>query len=522
MALGINTNVASLSAQNQLGNSQKLNDQALERLSSGLRINSAKDDAAGLAISTRFQAQISGLNVAQRNANDGISLAQTAEGSLGEITNNLQRIRELSVQSANSTNSASDREALQEEVSQLVSEIERTATTAQFNGLNLLDGSFTSQQFQVGANANQIINVSVGGARSTQIGSIVNETGTNTVSTVVGGAVGGTARASADAYDGVSATASTGGNVTINGTNIVSSADFTGQTSRGETDDSAFAKASAINASGAGVTAVASNTQTIALGGANAVAATFTATGDSASYTLNINGTDVLASTLSFDSGVSTISASDVVNAVNAAQSDTGVTASFDTATNEIIFTNASGGNINVTETYDETEATAGNVSANTVLATGETGDATLAATYRGDITLQSSETVNITAGAAIVGMDAAAQNVLTVDASQSVATVDISTVSGANNAILAIDAALDSINGSRAQLGAVQSRFESTISNLATTSENLSAANSRILDADFAAETAKLSKSQVLQQAGISVLAQANARPQQVLSLLQ
>ncbi|HIO98157.1 MAG TPA: flagellin, partial [Marinobacter salarius] len=155
MALGINTNVASLSAQNQLNKSQELSNQALERLSSGLRINSAKDDAAGLAISTRFQSQISGLNVAQRNANDGISLAQTAEGALEETTNILQRIRELSVQSANSTNSSSDRSALQGEVNQLKQELDRIAGTTQFNGLNLLDGSFTAQSFQVGANANQ-------------------------------------------------------------------------------------------------------------------------------------------------------------------------------------------------------------------------------------------------------------------------------------------------------------------------------------------------------------------------------
>jgi len=170
MSLGINTNVASLNAQNQLNSSQKLNDQALERLSSGLRINSAKDDAAGLAISTRFSSQISGLNIAQRNANDGISLAQTAEGALEETTNILQRIRDLSVQSANSTNSASDRSALQGEVNQLKQEVDRIASSTQFNGLNLLDGSFTAQNFQVGANAGQTISVSVAGARGADLG----------------------------------------------------------------------------------------------------------------------------------------------------------------------------------------------------------------------------------------------------------------------------------------------------------------------------------------------------------------
>ena len=177
MALGINTNVASLNAQNQLGKSQSMNDQALQRLSSGLRINSAKDDAAGLAISTRFQSQISGLNVAQRNANDGISLSQTAEGALNEITNNLQRIRELSVQSANATNSTSDREALNSEVQQRIQEIDRISTQTAFNGLKVLDGSFAKQDFQVGANAGETIGIDLTqSTRSNDLGEITAAT----------------------------------------------------------------------------------------------------------------------------------------------------------------------------------------------------------------------------------------------------------------------------------------------------------------------------------------------------------
>ena len=519
MALGINTNVASLSAQNQLSRSQGLNDQALERLSSGLRINSAKDDAAGLAISTRFQAQISGLNVAQRNANDGISLAQTAEGALGEITNSLQRIRELSVQSANATNSSSDRQALQEEVAQLQSEIERVATTTEFNNTKLLNGNFTAKQFQVGANANQTINVSVDGARTTQIGSIVNEAGGNDITGAVTGLTNGSARASADAYEGAVATATDGTNVTINGVNIVDSSDFTGLSSRGETSDSAFAKAAAINASGAGVSAVASNTQSIDLGGTDGVSigGTFAESGSSVGYTLSINGENVLNETLTSSS--KTISANDIVDAINANRDTTGVTASFDTSNNNITLTNASGGNIDVSETTTITNAGSDDAEVSSILATGEDTAGTVAASFTGNITLQSNELVNIGGTQNIIGFD---KGIVDVDKTQSVATVDISTVGGANNAILAVDAALDSINSSRAKLGAVQNRFDSTISTIASTAENLSAANSRILDADFAAETAKLAKSQVLQQAGISVLAQANARPQQVLSLLQ
>ena len=526
MALGINTNVASLSAQNQLNKSQNLNDQALERLSSGLRINSAKDDAAGLAISTRFQAQISGLNVAQRNANDGISLAQTAEGALGEITSSLQRIRELSVQSANATNNDSDRQALQEEVAQLQSEIERVATTTEFNNTKLLNGNFSAQQFQVGANANQTINVTVDGARATQIGSIVNEKGLNNVTASVATVgVGGAAETSAASYVGVGSASSDGTNVTINGTNIVSSADFTGETARGETSDSAYAKAAAINASDAGVTAVASNSQTIDLGASDAVVfGANAATADAATYALSVNGENVLSENLTASN--TAISATDIVNAVNSKSDTTGVTASFDATSNKLTFSNASGGNIEIKETVSGVtdDGTSGDDTLNTILADG-TGNAAAGnntATYRGDITLQSNELVNITAGADVIGFDASTQNILNVDTTKSVATVDISTVEGANEAILAIDAALDAVNSSRAKLGAVQNRFESTISNIASTSENLSAANSRILDADFASETAKLAKSQVLQQAGISVLAQANSRPQQVLSLLQ
>ena len=516
MALGINTNVASLSAQNQLSNSQKLNDQALERLSSGLRINSAKDDAAGLAISTRFQAQISGLNVAQRNANDGISLAQTAEGALGSVTDSLQRIRELSVQSANATNSASDRQALQEEVGQLVSEIERIATTTEFNNTKLLNGNFTSQQFQVGANANQTINVTVDGARTTQIGSIVNEKGASAVAGVAAIGSAGTAEATADTYNGVDSNPIDGTNVTINGTNIVSSADFSGETSRGETSDSAFAKAAAINASDAGVSAVASSTQTINVGSANAITFAADELGDTATYALAVNGESVFSQNLAF--GSATVSATDIQNAINSKSDTTGVTASFDATTNELTFTNASGGNIELKETVSGVAngGVSGADPLDTILTTGgaaavTAGDNT--ATFRGDIALQSNELVNITAGAAVVGFDATSQNILNVDNTKSVATLDISTVAGANEAILAIDSALDSINSSRAKLGAVQNRFESTISNIASTSENLSAANSRILDADFAAETAKLSKSQVLQQAGISVLTPVRSR---------
>ncbi|MBB5322564.1 flagellin [Marinobacter oulmenensis] len=395
MALGINTNVASISAQNQLNKSQSMNDQALQRLSSGLRINSAKDDAAGLAISTRFQAQITGQNVATRNANDGISLAQTTEGALDEITNNLQRIRELAVQAANASNSSSDRAALNDEVEQRVAEIDRIAAQTSFNGQKVLDGNFGKQTFQVGANAGETISVDLSdGSRSSQIGDVVS---------------------------------------------------------------------SAQSVSAFGAATDASGFAAFSVGGSDPVVVTFEAMDDAI-------GTGATA----------TEQAQYVADQINGAGIG-GLYAEVDDSDNVKI--TASGDYI---QELDAANASAASTAVETAI---------------------ESETYNMT---------------LEDDGSGSLDDLSVNTVSDANNAIMRIDSALGSVNEIRSQLGAVQNRFESTINNLQTSVENLSASNSRILDADFASETAKLAKSQVLQQAGISVLAQANARPQQVLSLLQ
>jgi len=492
MALGINTNVASLSAQNQLSSSQKLNDQALERLSSGLRINSAKDDAAGLAISTRFQSQITGLNVAQRNANDGISLAQTAEGALNEITNNLQRIRELSVQSANATNSASDRAALNQEVSQRIEEIDRIASQTSFNGLKVLDGNFGLADFQVGANAGETISVNLSqGTRANQIGQIAEGTGAR-------GAFGTGLSGSGTIQVGSGETYNIGASVA--------------GTEEGQSASSAYAKAEAIKSAGiSGLTVSAQNTASYDL--------TAVAGDDLDTYGLEVNGQSIFATT-DLTAG---ISAEQVKNAINDASSETGVTASLDAGT--LTLTSVDGRDITVNQTSTEGAgappvAVSGGLAIGTndsVL--GAVGDAAAAGnTNVGTVTLSASESIEITTDATALGFTG---SVISKDTS-TLSNVDISDVAGANDAIKRIDSALTSVNGLRGELGAIQNRFESTIANLGTSVENLSAANSRILDADFASETAKLSKSQVLQQAGISVLAQANARPQQVLSLLQ
>ena len=541
MALGINTNVASLSAQNQLSNSQKLNDQALERLSSGLRINSAKDDAAGLAISERFTSQINGLNQAARNANDGISLAQTAEGALEETSNILQRIRELAVQSSNATNSASDREALQQEVSQLLNEVDRVASTTQFNGLNLLDGTFSAQNFQVGANANQTISVSVAGVKTSQLGASVNDSGAR-AETVTGDTTGATnaTRTISDGADAFAATRSLTGAVTanaasdisINDVSIDSSTAFAiaGDSYRG--GDSATAKAAAINAASGqtGVSAQADNTITF---GNNAGVAgvddflnfsagtTFDAAG---SYALQINGETVLSQTFANGSNTAdaNISLNDAIASINASSDKTGVTARKEG--DQLVLQAQDGRNIEINETasFDGAAATSMETVFSTTSDTVDAGATAINATdtFRGNVTLSSNDSVTLAGTVADLGFDSTSQS--NIAASGSLEGLTIETVDGASSAISRVDAALNTINDNRAQLGAVQNRFESTISNIQTTSENLSAARGRILDADFAAETAKLSKSQVLQQAGISVLAQANARPQQVLSLLQ
>jgi flagellin len=382
----INTNIASLNAQRNLNASQNSLAVSLQRLSSGLRINSAKDDAAGLAIAQRFTAQVNGLNVAARNANDGISLAQTAEGALGEIANNLQRIRELAVQSRNATNSLSDRQALNTEAQQLKNEIDRVATQSAFNGVKLLDGSFTNQVFQVGANVGETITVSsIANAQSAQLGS-------SSIAQVTG--------AAASAF-----TAITAGHLTINAVSVGPIAADTNAANR----------------------------------------------------------------------------ASSIAAAVNSYSGQTGVYATIlSSAPTQVVLTNSG----SVPATPDIVIAFGG--ASATTATTGLTAATTSAATVTG------------------------------------FAALDISSGAGADTAITSMDAALTTVATARATLGATQNRFSSVVSSLQTAAENLSASRSRIQDADFAAETANLTRAQILQQAGTAMLAQANALPNNVLTLLR
>jgi flagellin len=465
MAQVINTNIASLNAQRNLNKSQSTMATSLQRLSSGMRINSAKDDAAGLAISERFTAQIRGLNQAVRNSNDGISLAQTAEGALGEVTTNLQRIRELAVQSANATNSASDRAAMQQEVSQLVAEIDRVAGQTNFNGVKLLDGSFSAQAFQVGANVGETITVS----------SITNATKAGL------GLDNGTATATSTAVTG---TALAAGDISVNGVDV------------GAAAGNAKAIAAAIDATSSTVSATATTSVNVGAFTNDAGAA------NGSVYALNVQSvsisrtaagaTGILAADLDTELG------NQAANLTSAGISYTGTFAG-----GNLTFTDADGDNIVVSQTQTGTTATVANGVG--------TNRGTVSITSTGDDLVIAGSAGGLTAAGLSAGTTAATAN-----------TLDVSTVEGANLLITAVDAALNTVNGSRATLGAVQNRFESVVNSLQTSSESLSAARSRIQDTDFAAETANLTKAQILQQAGTAMLSQANSLPQNVMSLLQ
>ncbi|MBU2710484.1 flagellin N-terminal helical domain-containing protein [Zooshikella harenae] len=671
----INTNIASLNAQRNLDRSQSAQDTALQRLSSGLRINSARDDAAGLAISTRFESQIRGTNVAIRNSNDGISLAQTAEGALKSVTTNLQRIRDLALQSSNGSNTEIDREALNAEVQQLISEIENVAEKTNFNGKKLLDGSFDNTIFQTGANLGDTIGVSIAKVSTDGLGSAL-EAG-------ISSNVTGNAQLSA-------------GDLVINGIAVGASSGVDDTSSTAFQERSAIAKASAVNK-------VSEETGVIARVDSNAVAGNTYSNTDDKTGQLTVNGVTI---DLVTDGALSTeANLQAVVTAINEKSGQTGVVASYDgNATTGITLTAEDGRNVDIADV-------SGNASADFGLATGNStyiGTYTLISQDGSDISLdtttgnidnagfevgsfsgvnggavgdnvtanalvtgdlvingvavgpsQSSfdtasttqndgsaiskaaainkvsdqtgvtavaNTTVVTGGAITTGtaqsgnvvingisiaisygaadttsdiqntiisavntksgqtgvkaeafgstfrlladdgrnIDVSAINTVTnagftvattrssvglisggqfelstdtgninfagfqvgtfggQEVGQLVRDIDITSVEGANEALVSVDNALQQISKQQAELGAIQNRFLSTINNLSVSSENLSAANSRIQDADFAAETAELSRAQVLQQAGISVLAQANARPQQVLALLQ
>lgn len=482
MGAVINTNISSLNAQRNLNTSQTALSTSLQRLSSGLRINSAKDDAAGLAISERFTSQIRGLDQAKRNSNDGISLLQTAEGSLQSTGDILQRVRELAVQSANATNSAGDRKAIQAEVGQLLQESDRIAQTSEFNGLKLLDGSFGSAQFQVGANSGQTITATTANFRTNNYGN--NEYKTN-------GVAAGTAAAyTAGSFD-IQGLATQAINVTA--------------------ADTAKTVASTVNGFSAvtGVTAEAeTKTQLSFLAGE--------------SYSLALTSDNTTAANVSFAVTANTSSGlAAAVSAINDASSKTGVTAKLNDASDGVILTNSTGNNISIVNNSTNATATFTNQNLDADGNAQGAADANIAngginTTSIGYIKLNSDKGFSVGGAAITADFTAAAATLNTISS------IDVSTVSGAQAALKTLDSGLASVNGQRATFGALQSRFESAVVSVQTTSENLSASRSRIQDTDFASETAKLTRGQILQQAGTAMLAQANSLPNGVLSLLR
>jgi flagellin len=466
MGLTIFTNVASLNAQRSLSRNSKGLSVNYERLSSGLRINSAKDDAAGLAISERFGAQVRGLNQAARNANDAISLAKTAEGGLIETTSNLQRLRELAVQAANDTYTASDRAAIQTEVDQLIEEIDRVASQTQFNGQNLLDGSYNNRVFQIGANAGQTISFSINAATSSVMGAISTVTSAN-----------------------VSTNNLVFGELLINGVDVPNSS---------ATDDTlspvTFASASAI-AKAAAINSVSATTNVTAQVDANVVNGGPVTSGTYAAGDLLINGVNI---------GPVTTTAGDSTgalrNAINAITTQTGVVASLD-GTNNLLLTAADGRNI---------EIGGANPGAVTTLAAGTTTST---------ITLESDAAISIT-GTAPTNAGFAG-GVTAVNLAVNVGASTLTTQSSATTAIGVFDTALRQVANVRADLGAILNRLDSTVNSLGIASENLDSARSQIMDADFASETASYSRNQILQQASTAMLAQANVSGQIALQLL-
>jgi flagellin len=677
MAQSINTNIASINAQRNLETNSSSLQTSLQRLSSGLRINSAKDDAAGLSISDRMSAQIRGLNQAARNANDAISLAQTAEGAISGMSDNLQRLRELSVQSANSTNSASDRASIQAEVSQLVEEIDRVASVTDFNGIKLLDGTFKNQSFQVGANSGQTIDITVANVRAASLGSgdaaslsaSGNATALSAGDLVLNGiSVSGSlassdnASSASNSSSGIAkaaainlVSAQTGISAKADATTAVASAAMAAATSATgsivinsvtiavtTTNDNTATRASVVDAinlktSQTGVVAINSNSDAIgikltAADGRNIIVTlstvTSTAVGIAEKTTYGgvtltsnkditvtsagtlsnagllagvyksqvatassiagasttamggsdvmINGVSVPASTnLSYDTASTagaTISALSKAAAINSVGSQTGVSAAASTEKLGVEITAAaSTGTItingvataSITTTASAASDRAAVVSAinlisnrtgvvatdlggitannsikltaadgrNVIITTSFTASTTTsiaAGTTYGTVNLTSSKAFTLEQGQsttangvyASLGMYAGTYG--TGRNGQSLTSINVSTVAGANAAIIAVDNAITSLNNSRANLGSVLNRFSSTVANLGVASENISAAQSRIRDTDFAKETAKLSRGQILQQAGVAMLAQANALPNTILALLK
>jgi flagellin len=607
MPLTVNTNIPSLDAQRNVGKNNSALSTSLQRLSSGLRINRAADDAAGLAIATKFDAQVKGLNQAVRNANNAISLVQTAEGGVNTLTDILQRLRELAVQASSDDNTSSDRATTAQEATSLVAEFTRVAGTTQFNTMNLLDGSFTGKYFQIGANYSQKVSFTITDARGKALGARA-ETTTDIADGVLnainanfgageinvnGAGVAGTSSTddqysvldiTSAAIAGSAGAALNGGiNIYINGVSVgvaaanlsasvsaatiaanvvaaINGASITGVTARVVNGGTAWVlegtagtdlnlAVSAVNGSimqnvllSLGLTAVSAmfgsgsaaqavgnyNGQSSAIAKAVAINAVQTNSGVQATAQSNVatGATAITATTLAsgdvyingYDIGPATVTANDgtgaLASAINNQSGNTGVTASVD-SNGRLSLTAIDGRNITVT-TKDAATATALGLSGvgtnNTYL-------------YRGQLKLNDPNSFSVTANVSLFDLTGAAGTSMSVASSLStynVANVKVDTQVNAQAAILTIDAALNQVNNIRAGIGATQNRLQFTVNNLQIASQNMSASESQIKDADFAAEVATFTRNQIMVQAGTAMVAQANSTAQYALQLLR
>jgi flagellin len=566
MALTVNTNITSLGVQKNLNRASDALGTSMSRLSSGLKINSAKDDAAGLQIGNRLTSQIKGLSVAVKNANDGISIAQTAEGAMQESTSILQRMRELSLQSANGSNSDDDRTSLQQEFTALSGELTRIANTTTFGGRKILDGSFQNVSFQIGSSANETISFGMTDISSTGLKGSFSEAKTDGQATDLSAVVTGAVAPAASRY---SATAITFGApaagetvaLTLNGAATPITLDENDDTAsvigkiNAETAntgvsaaDDGSGKIVMSSASTFTATAVGSATPG-ATGGFQATATVAQSTGFPADISFNINGTAIGATAGQ--------QMSDVLDAINAETANTGVKATLSTE-GRLQLSSTDGKAINLTNgtgaagqgALAKIGLAAGTTEAKLVADTsislngtevkftkGDTLDGIISAintastgvtaSKNADNTLKLFSKENITVADGSQGTGLAALGLATTNSTTAitqettVSNLSITTAADSQKAIQALDAAIAQIDSQRAQLGAVQNRFDSTVANLNSISENSTAARSRVQDADFASETAELTKQQTLQQASTAILSQANQLPSSVLKLL-
>ena len=502
------TNMNAVSAARNLGYAQAQVDKSMINLSTGLRINKAADDAAGLAISEKLKSQINGLGQAARNANDAISLVQTAEGALGEIGNMLQRMRTLALQSVNDVNTVSERSSMQKEVSQLQTEITRLALASEFNGQKLLDGSFQSKRFQVGANSGQEIALSIGSVSASGLGAntVSSATGTASMSAVRTGTTAPTNNGLAT--QNLTLTGSLGNATLSVGTAGVSANDVAAKINQ--------------NTGATGITATAKTAVKLsALTSTGNIS--FTLAGDVAGGTAT---SSITAKTTINAQITSTSDLSGLVAAINERSAVTGIQASVGQAgKSEVVLTAEDGRDIIIEDfsgsqittqglTFDSTDGIGfANAGSTQNLASGGNDSARVG----GYIQLNSAGALNVQTSASGTLFNT------TNEASSlySVATISVSNIDGASAAIGILDSSIQQVSDLRASLGAVQNRLQSTVANLNSSAENLQFSNSRVRDADVAMESSELARAQVLMQAGVSVLAQANQQPQMALKLL-